>query len=131
MEVFQFKTIQCGKGDTISIYPIGDIHAGTIHCVESDIKEKIREIKENPLAFWIGMGDLGEFITPSDKRWEPSAFAIAKWIQPDNIAECQRKWLKNLLKPIKDTQLLIPKFSASFWRFNLSCPSPNITNRQG
>lgn len=102
MQVYKFREIRCGKGDTVSIYPLGDIHAGTIHCVEEEIREKVREIQSDPLALWIGMGDLGEFITPSDPRWEPSQFAMAKWLEPDNIAEGQRKWLRNLLKPIAD-----------------------------
>lgn len=101
MEVIRAKTIVCGKKDIISIYPLGDIHAGTTHCAEKEIKDKVKEIKENPFAYWVGMGDLAEFITPSDKRWEPSICSIASWVEPDNIAESHRKWIVNLLSPIK------------------------------
>ncbi len=46
------------KGDSnFYLYCLGDIHAGTIHCVESDIKRKVEEIRQKKNAYWIGMGD--------------------------------------------------------------------------
>jgi len=81
------------------LFPIGDIHAGTIACCEDRIREKVKEIKEDPFALWVGMGDYGEFIAPSDPRWDWQM--IADWVEPSNIAECQRRWIANLLLPIK------------------------------
>ena len=83
------------------LYALGDIHAGTIHCVEDHIKRKVNEIKETKNAYWIGMGDYAEFITPKDKRYDPSMKSIAEWAEPDNIAHCQVEWLSKLLQPIK------------------------------
>lgn len=83
------------------LYCLGDIHGGTIHCVEDHIREKVREIKERKNAYWVGMGDYAEFIAPKDKRWDPNLKAIADWVEPDNIAHCQTEWLYNLFKPIR------------------------------
>jgi hypothetical protein len=82
------------------LYPLGDIHLGTKHCTESDIQKTITEIKDNPQAIWIGMGDYGEFITPNDKRWDSKS--IADWLkdEQDNIAEVQTEHLQKLLEPI-------------------------------
>jgi len=84
------------------IYFLGDIHAGTIHCSEEKIKAKVAEIGKLKNTFWVGMGDYAEFITASDPRWDPSQKAIPSWVEQDNIAECQRKWVVDLFKPIKN-----------------------------
>jgi hypothetical protein len=83
------------------LYCLGDIHAGTIHCLEKDIKEKVKEITQTDNAYVVGMGDYAEFITPSDKRFDPSQNSIAGWVEPDNLAECQTNWIVDLFKPIK------------------------------
>lgn len=46
------------------------------------------------------MGDYGECITPSDRRWDIKQ--IAAWVEQTNIVESQRVWIRNLLEPIKD-----------------------------
>jgi len=84
------------------IHPLGDIHAGTIHCTENGIKKRVAEIKNDENAFWIGMGDYGEFIAAGDKRWDPDQKSIAPWVEQDDIAETQRKWIVGLLDPIRD-----------------------------
>lgn len=86
---------------TFKLYCLGDIHAGTIHCVEKDIKAKVAEIAKEKNTYWIGMGDYGEFITPRDKRFDPSQKAIADWVELDNIGHCQEEWVCNLFQPIK------------------------------
>lgn len=84
------------------IYPIGDTHLGTKHCTESDLNKKIAEVRDNPTALWIGMGDYGEFISPKDKRWDGKV--VADWLSEDrdNIAEGQTEYIHKLFKPIAD-----------------------------
>lgn len=86
---------------TFYLYCVGDIHAGTIHCVEDHIKRKVDEIKNRKNAYWLGMGDYCEWITPRDKRFDPNLKSIAGWVEPDNIAHCQTEWLTKLFDPIK------------------------------
>ena len=77
MEVIE-KQIDYKQGDgDFKLYPIGDIHAGTKHCTESDLLKIIAEVKDDPQAIWIGMGDYGEFITPNDKRCDSKV--ISSW----------------------------------------------------
>jgi len=45
------------------------------------------------------MGDYGEFIVGNDPRFDIGV--ISDWVKPDDIVESQRKWIKNLLSPIK------------------------------
>jgi hypothetical protein len=102
MEVIEKTLIYVRSEGEFRLYPIGDSHIGTKHCTESDLQKIITEIKDNPQAIWIGMGDYGEFITPSDKRWDSKS--IADWLigKQDNVAEEQTKRLVELFSPIVD-----------------------------
>lgn len=99
MEVVR-REIEYRRPDTFDLYALGDIHAGSVHCAEHDVSREVQKIKENRKALWIGMGDMADSITTNDKRWE--AYGLADWVRRDDIIESQRKWLKNLLSPIKD-----------------------------
>jgi hypothetical protein len=99
MEVIEHKIIH-NRSHIISIHPIGDIHAGAIQCDEDGIRDKINEIKNDPNALIIGMGDYADCITLNDKRFE--THGLAKWVAQDNIVESQRVWIKNLFEPVKD-----------------------------
>jgi hypothetical protein len=56
---------------------------------------------KSPHTYWVGMGDYAECITPDDKRFDPNMKSIAEWVELDNIAECERRYLRNLLSPIR------------------------------
>jgi len=85
----------------IKLYLFGDIHAGTIHCVEHEVERKVDEIKNSKNTYWLGMGDYAEFITPKDKRFDPSLKSTAEWVEPDNLGHSQTKRLTAILAPIK------------------------------
>ena len=87
------------RSNIFPIYPIGDIHLGTVHCREDLIKAKVREVAANPLARWVGMGDYSECITPHDKRWDIQV--ISKWVHEDNIAHDLERMVCKLFAPIK------------------------------
>jgi hypothetical protein len=80
------------------LYPLGDVHAGSIHCCEHDIKAKVKEIAANPRAWWLGMGDYGESILKDDPRFDMDG--LAEWVERGNIVESQRQWLRELFLPI-------------------------------
>jgi hypothetical protein len=115
------------------LYCLGDIHAGTVHCVEDKVKAKVQEIAQNKNAMWIGMGDYGEWITPKDKRFDPNQCAIADWVEPDNIGESQTKWIVDLFSPIKDKciGLLYGNHEDSIRVYNHENVQKNICERLG
>lgn len=118
MEAIEHRIVYKSRKDEYRLYPIGDIHAGTLHCAEHEIKKKVKEIQDDPHAIWIGMGDYAECILPNDKRWDVDV--CAKWVERSNIAESQRQWLKELLSPIKDkcVGLLEGNHESSIRRYN-------------
>lgn len=127
MEVIE-KVIPYRRGDSFFLYLLGDTHLGTIHCAEEEAREKVREIKENDRAYWVGMGDYAESITPRDKRWEPNRESIPEWVEQDNIAECQKKRVVSLFEPIKDkcVGLLYGNHEDNIRRFNHDNIQKNI-----
>jgi len=99
MEVTK-RVVKHARPDIFDIYAIGDIHAGSIHCAEKKIKDKVKEIEKNERALWVGMGDYADCITSKDKRW--SAYGLAPWVVQGDIMKSQKDWLIGLLSPIKD-----------------------------
>lgn len=114
------------RSDSLKIYLLGDLHLGTIFCVEKEVIRYVQIIKNDHEAWWIGMGDLAEYITPADKRWDFNV--IADWVKPDNIAECQRIRINNILGPIKDKCLgmLWGNHEDKFRKYNFGNVHDNI-----
>lgn len=93
--------IKAKQGATVRIWPLGDLHAGTIFSEEAELRKCIDIIRRDPNAYWIGTGDYAECIVPNDPRWEPSQSIIAPWVKPDNVAECERRMVLDILDPIR------------------------------
>ena len=132
MQVKQF-IIPYRRDDVFYLYPFGDIHTGTIHCAEAEVRAKRDEILKTPNAYWIGMGDYAEWITSKDTRWDPSQKVVADWVEQDNIAECQRKWIVKLFEPIKDKciGLMYGNHENSIRRYNNDNVHKNICDDLG
>lgn len=54
----------------IIITPIGDTHIGAVDCHDKLLRDCIDRIAKSDNHYWIGMGDYGEWIMPSDKRFD-------------------------------------------------------------
>lgn len=132
MEVLE-RIIPYRRGDSYYLYLFGDTHLGTVHCAESEIKKQVEEIKANPKALWVGMGDYAECITANDKRWDPSQRAIPNWLEQDNIEACLRKRVVSILEPIKDrcVGLLYGNHEDSFRKQNKANIHKNICEELG
>lgn len=100
MEVILTPPIKCRRSQEFLLFPIGDIHAGSIDCAENAIKRKVEEIRTTKNALWFGMGDYIDSITKNDPRFNMDG--LASWVKKSNIIESQRKWVVDLFTPIKD-----------------------------
>lgn len=99
MEVVE-KVIEYTRPQSFKIYPLGDIHLGSLQAVEDQIAAKVEEIRQQRNAFWIGMGDYADCITKNDPRFDMEG--LAPWVKRGNIVESQRKRVKALFEPIAD-----------------------------
>jgi hypothetical protein len=98
MRVKEF-VIHYNRPDVIKIYAFGDIHIGTLHCYEEGVRKKVKQIQDDPLAYYVEMADSCEFITPHDPRWDSGA--LPEWLHPNNIAEDQTQRYCEIMSPIK------------------------------
>ena len=72
-----------------------------VHCDEDLLAKEVSKIKGNNKARWVGMGDYGDFIVPSDfRRWDGRI--LAPWMRnhEDNIGPTQTARLDEILSPI-------------------------------
>lgn len=79
------------------------MHLGVVHCDEALLAETVAEIKKLRTAYWLGMGDYADCVTPSDfKRWEGRI--LAGWMKghEDNIGPTQVERVNEILSPIWD-----------------------------
>jgi hypothetical protein len=91
------------KGDqTFTLYPLGDIHLGTIHCDRNHFKQTIDRIAADPNALVVGMGDYCECIVLSDPRFEPSEISPEFQGRLGDIAVAQGEQFIADILPIKD-----------------------------
>ena len=97
MEVRQI-TIPYKFSEPIHLYVWSCFHGGTNHCAENKIKAKVKEVHNDPYGWWLDLGDKGEFITPSDPRWDTGV--ICDWVHQDNIAEDEANWYMDMVSPI-------------------------------
>ncbi len=59
------------RKDVFRLWNIADIHKGNRGCAEGRLATDIAKIKRDPFALWIGVGDYADYITPSDRRFDP------------------------------------------------------------
>ena len=81
------------------IYFLGDIHLGSALCDEEKLAATIEEIRVNPNAICILMGDECDYISPKDWRWRDGA--IAEWVDTEDVAHSQQTEVVSRLRPIK------------------------------
>lgn len=100
MEVIE-RIIPYNYKDKFTIYPLGCMHKGVVHCDEDLLEGTINEVRRDKFALWLGMGDYGDLIVPSDfKRWDGRI--LAPWMKghEDHIGATQLDSVDEQLSPI-------------------------------
>ena len=76
---------QPSKQSEFKLWNISDIHMASAACDEKHVRADIEEIANDPYSLWIGTGDYAEFITHSDRRFDPEA--VADWVDLRNLSQ--------------------------------------------
>lgn len=94
----------CKAGQTFTLYPFGDFHLGSANCDKKRLFEAVAEIRADPTARWLGMGDYVEWITPKDKRWVAGGIdeQIINLANLDRIGDAYVDAIATILQPIMD-----------------------------
>jgi predicted phosphodiesterase len=92
------------------IIPLGDIHLGNTKCDEAKLERVVAEIAGDPFAFWIDMGDRGEWINRRDPRFDPDA--VASWVSVQDLKDIGQRQLdryEEIMSPIAHKCLAMVK----------------------
>jgi hypothetical protein len=69
LELAKRESRLAGRGSTVKLFPIGDVHLGAPACDVQSLRDTVAAVAKDPDAFWIGMGDYADYIFPGDPRW--------------------------------------------------------------
>lgn len=113
----------------VRLYFLGDLHVGTQAHASSLLDDAVNIIFNDPLAYWIGTADYGEYITPDDPRWE--AGLLADWVMQDDVARSQEEYIVKKLKRIgpKCLGLQWGNHEYSYIKHKFGNPHRNICKR--
>jgi len=92
------------KSTVIRYWQLADLHIGNRGCAMQRLQADLNEIRDDPYAFWVGIGDLAEYISPKDKRFDPAVIDPRIFETPfglGDIGAVLRDKLLELLDPIK------------------------------
>lgn len=106
--VVQRRLSLASRSDPVRIYALGDLHLGNALCDETLLERTVREIAEDPHAYWVGLGDYADFITRRDPRHRESRMARWLWGK-DDTAVIQRERVMDILSPIAPKCLALVK----------------------
>lgn len=101
MRVITKSWFDVRASDVFRIYPLGCLHVGAAGCDEKNLAEMVAEIAQDDRAFWLGLGDMGNYIARNDKRFNP--LELASWIKVSDLVDlpkAQVRRIRQLLAPI-------------------------------
>jgi hypothetical protein len=75
---YRFPPVK-SRASKIHLYALGDVHIGALNCAEKQFKKVVKEIADDPNAYWLGGGDyIDAIILQDQKRFDPST--LPNWI---------------------------------------------------
>jgi hypothetical protein len=89
------------KSDVFRIWAVADLHLGNRSCNRKLIQQDLDAIKNDPYSLWVGIGDYGDFISPGDKRFDPTTIASDLAIKDlGSLGRVMTAQVRDLFKPI-------------------------------
>lgn len=108
MRVLERSIEVASRSDCVRVWALADIHLGNALCDEAHLQAVVRKIAEDPLSYWIGLGDFCDFINRRDPRFRESLIAPWLWGK-DDLPKAQRERLLEVLGPIRGKCLALVK----------------------
>jgi hypothetical protein len=91
------------RTDEFRIWNVSDIHLGSASCAKEQLKRDLKIIEDDPFSFWYAGGDLADYISPNDKRWNANEIdeELLSAGKLGNIGITMYEHLRDLFSPIK------------------------------
>lgn len=115
MNIARHSITYTGRGVSLYIYPIADVHLGATNCDEELLQDYIVAIRDEPHAYWVGMGDLLDCVgRKGDPRYRQNA--LASWARDEEDPIIVQLWrLVEYLRPIADKCLGLIEGNHEAW----------------
>ena len=85
---------------TYNYYPLSDIHLGSPMCNEDELARWVKQIRDDPMARWSLGGDVGDLITPKDRRWQHGVLAERYLLKAGRIPDATLEHAEGVFAPI-------------------------------
>jgi hypothetical protein len=98
-------TIPFHAGLTYNLYTLADAHIGNANSCIDDIMDKVRAVENDPLGLLVVNGDMGDYITYTDKRFDPTTIdqdIICSLADLKRLPLVYADFITELLKPVRD-----------------------------
>ena len=90
------------RGDVFRIWNIADIHLLNAGCAINDLKRDLQEIAQDPMSFWLGGGDMVDFIGYRDKRFDPQCVSAEVPLSAlGDLGQYGMRKMRDLFRPIR------------------------------
>ena len=96
--------IHGSRKDEFKIWNFADVHLISAACAEKLLDRDIQRVKDDPLAFWLGGGDLADYIGYADtKRFDPQTLSPKVSVSDlGRLGEISARMTRDKFAPIKD-----------------------------
>ena len=101
MRVIRREFFNIKRPDLFKIVPLGDVHIGAAACDEELFRQVVKGIAKDPDAYWIGMGDMCDWINVQDRRSDLGV--LAEWISVADLVDLgsvQKERFCEIVSPI-------------------------------
>ncbi len=105
----------------IHLWAMGDWHLGNKDCARGELANTIKEIADDPMAVWLGMGDYAEYIGVGDPRFDPLCFDSTLSISDlGTLGTVLSRQVRDLMMPIrhKCLGLLFGNHEAKYMKYS-------------
>ena len=95
--------VHSSRSDVFTIWNFSDVHYGNKACAVENFKRDIQKVKDDPYSFWLSTGDLCDYISYTDKRFDPDV--VPEYIAVKDLARLGKKLItdmRDMLVPIKN-----------------------------
>jgi hypothetical protein len=103
MQLHDYTIKVKSRFDPVTIWFVGDCHVGAAGFAREKLKTTVKEIADNPNAYFVGMGDYCDHIGFRDPRFDPAQIDPSYRIADlKKLAEKQLRDFTSIMNPIRD-----------------------------
>lgn len=92
------------EGMSYRLYTLADVHAGNANSCLDKVQEKVDTVANDPLGLLVVNGDMGDYITYTDKRFDPATVdenLITSLADLNRLPQVYEEYLTELLMPVR------------------------------